>query len=102
MVVASRRGGCVGVGASMTLDPASLQVLVSRLVGVADEMGAVLRRAAFSPNIKERADCSAALFSAGGELLIQAEHIPVHLGSMPASVHAAIAAVGSSLCPGDQ
>ena len=65
-------------------------------------MGAVLRRAAFSPNIKERADCSAALFSADGELLIQAEHIPVHLGSMPASVRAAIEALGSSLRPGDQ
>ena len=54
-------------------------------------MGAVLRRAASSPNIKERADCSAALFTAAGELLAQAEHIPVHLGSMPASVAAAIA-----------
>ncbi len=73
------------------LDPASLQVLVSRLTGVAEEMGAVLRRAAFSPNIKERADCSAALFTPDGELLVQAEHIPVHLGSMPASVRAALA-----------
>jgi N-methylhydantoinase B/oxoprolinase/acetone carboxylase alpha subunit len=72
------------------MDPASLQVLVARLTGVAEEMGAVLRRAAFSPNIKERADCSAALFTAAGELLVQAEHIPVHLGSMPASVRAAI------------
>ena len=84
------------------LDSAALQVLVSRLVGVADEMGAVLRRAAFSPNIKERADCSAALFTADGELLTQAEHIPVHLGSMPASVRAAIDALGSSLRAGDQ
>jgi N-methylhydantoinase B/oxoprolinase/acetone carboxylase alpha subunit len=74
----------------MSLDPASLQVLISRLNGIAEEMGAVLRRAAYSPNIKERADCSAALFTAGGELLVQAEHIPVHLGSMPASVRAAI------------
>src|SRR3954463_12847544 len=73
------------------LDPASLQVLIARLTGVADEMGAVLRRSAFSPNIKERADCSAALFTASGELLAQAEHIPVHLGSMPASVAAAVA-----------
>jgi N-methylhydantoinase B/oxoprolinase/acetone carboxylase alpha subunit/GrpB-like predicted nucleotidyltransferase (UPF0157 family) len=84
------------------LDPAELQVLVSRLVGVADEMGAVLRRAAFSPNIKERADCSAALFTSDGELLTQAEHIPVHLGSMPASVRSAIDALGSSLVAGDQ
>ena len=57
-------------------------------------MGAVLRRSASSPNIKERADCSAAVFTADGELLAQAEHIPVHLGSMPASVRAAIDALG--------
>jgi N-methylhydantoinase B/oxoprolinase/acetone carboxylase alpha subunit len=86
----------------VTLDPASLQILVSRLTGVAEEMGAVLQRAAFSPNIKERADCSAALFTADGELLVQAEHIPVHLGSMPASVRAAIERFGPSLAPGDQ
>jgi N-methylhydantoinase B/oxoprolinase/acetone carboxylase alpha subunit len=83
------------------LDPAQLQVLISQLTGVAEEMGAVLRRAAFSPNIKERADCSAALFTADGSLLVQAEHIPVHLGSMPASVAAAINA-GVDLAPGDQ
>jgi N-methylhydantoinase B/oxoprolinase/acetone carboxylase alpha subunit len=76
------------------LDPASLQVMISRLTGVAEEMGTVLRRSASSPNIKERADCSAALFTPEGELLVQAEHIPVHLGSMPASVAAAIAAFG--------
>lgn len=86
----------------MSLDPASLQVLLARLSGVAEEMGAVLRRAAFSPNIKERADCSAALFSPEGELLVQAEHIPVHLGSMPASVRAAIEACGDSSAPGEQ
>ena len=74
------------------MDAATLQVLISRLTGVADEMGAVLRRAAYSPNIKERADCSCALFTPDGTLLVQAEHIPVHLGSMPASVAAAIAA----------
>jgi N-methylhydantoinase B/oxoprolinase/acetone carboxylase alpha subunit len=73
------------------VNPAELQILGSRLASIADEMGAVLRRAASSPNIKERADCSAALFTADGELLAQAEHIPVHLGSMPASVAAAIA-----------
>jgi N-methylhydantoinase B/oxoprolinase/acetone carboxylase alpha subunit len=82
---------------------ADLAVLIARLTGVADEMGAVLRRAAFSPNIKERADCSAALFTPAGELLAQAEHIPVHLGSMPASVRAAIGVVGAdALSPGDQ
>ena len=51
---------------AVSLDPAALQVLISRLTGIAEEMGAVLRRAAFSPNIKERADCSAALFTADG------------------------------------
>src|SRR5437588_7469321 len=95
----------------MTLDAAALRILIGRLAGVADEMGAVLRRAAFSPNIKERADCSAALFTPSGELLAQAEHIPVHLGSMPASVRAAIDAFGDrpgsgvspkALRPGDQ
>jgi N-methylhydantoinase B len=83
------------------MGPAELQVLVSRLTGIADEVGAVLRRAAFSPNIKERADCSAALFDASGELLVQAEHIPVHLGSMPAAVRAAIDA-HDDLEPGEQ
>ena len=85
-----------------SLDPAALQVLIHRLTGVAEEMGAVLRRGAFSPNIKERADCSAALFTADGELLVQAEHIPVHLGSMPASVRAAIDSLGATVGPGDQ
>jgi N-methylhydantoinase B/oxoprolinase/acetone carboxylase alpha subunit len=71
------------------LDPAALQILISRLTGAAEEMGAVLRRAAYSPNIKERADCSAALFTADGELLVQAEHSRPP-GSMPAAVAAAI------------
>jgi len=86
------------------LDPAALAILVGRLTAIADEMGTVLRRAAYSPNIKERADCSAAVFTADGALLAQAEHIPVHLGSMPASVAAALAVVarGLSIRPGDQ
>ena len=86
----------------MSLDPASLQVLLARLTGITDEMGEVLRRAAFSPNIKERMDASAALFTASGELLVQAEHIPVHLGAMPAAVRAAIDALGDTVGPGDQ
>jgi N-methylhydantoinase B/oxoprolinase/acetone carboxylase alpha subunit len=87
----------------VSLDPAALQVLIARLGGVATEMGAVLRRAAFSPNIKERADCSAAVFDADGRLLAQAEHIPVHLGSMPASVAAVLARFEHDpLRPGEQ
>jgi N-methylhydantoinase B/oxoprolinase/acetone carboxylase alpha subunit len=77
-------------------------VLVARLTGIADEVGAVLRRAAYSPNIKERADCSSALFTPSGELLVQAEHIPVHLGSMPAAVAAVIERCGTRARPGDQ
>lgn len=84
------------------LDPASLAVLIARLTGISVEMGEVLRRAAFSPNIKERMDASAALFDPSGEMLVQAEHIPVHLGSMPASVRAVIDAVGHDVAPGDQ
>ena len=90
---------------SMSLDAAALQVLIARLSGVAAEMGAVLQRAAFSPNIKERADCSAAVFDPSGQMLAQAEHIPVHLGSMPASVAAVIArfdGAGDPLAPGEQ
>jgi N-methylhydantoinase B/oxoprolinase/acetone carboxylase alpha subunit len=89
----------------VSLDPAGLQVLIARLSGVAAEMGAVLQRSAYSPNIKERADCSAAVFDPDGQLLAQAEHIPVHLGSMPASVAAVIArfdGAGDPLSPGEQ
>ncbi len=57
---------------------------------------------AYSPNIKERADCSCALFTPDGTLLVQAEHIPVHLGSMPAAVRAAIDAAGNEIDAGDQ
>ena len=65
-----------------------LQVLGSALRAVAEEMGAVLVRSAFSAYIKERRDCSTAIFDAAGRMVAQAEHIPVHLGAMPASVDA--------------
>ena len=65
-----------------------LQVIGSALRAVAEEMGAALVRAAFSANIKERRDCSAALFAADGRMIAQAEHIPVHLGAMPEAVDA--------------
>jgi N-methylhydantoinase B len=73
------------------LDPVTLSVLASALSGIAEEMGAVLIRGAYSSNIKERRDCSAALFDAGGRMVAQAEHIPVHLGAMPESVAAVMA-----------
>ena len=75
----------------MTLDPITLSVLRSALAGIAEEMGTVLVRSAYSSNIKERRDCSAALFDASGRMVAQAEHIPVHLGAMPESVAAVIA-----------
>ena len=65
-----------------------LQVLGSALRAVAEEMGAVLIRSAFSANIKERRDCSTALFDEAGRMIAQAEHIPVHLGAMPEAVAA--------------
>ncbi len=74
----------------MSLDPVTLQVLVGALRSACDEMGAVLVRAAHSANVKERRDCSTALFDPRGELVMQAEHIPVHLGSMPDAVAAVI------------
>ena len=68
------------------MDPIALQVLVGGLRAACDEMGATLIRSAYSANIKERHDCSTALFDPAGELVMQAEHIPVHLGSMPDAV----------------
>ena len=83
------------------MDPVTLEVTRNALAGVAEEAGVALRRTAYSPNIKERVDCSAALFGPDGELVAQAEHIPVHLGAMPASVAAALDTFGE-LEPGDQ
>ncbi|MBV9454139.1 MAG: hydantoinase B/oxoprolinase family protein [Rubrobacter sp.] len=71
-----------------TLDPVTLSVLASALSGVAEEMGAVLIRGAYSSNIKERRDCSTGLFDERGKMIAQAEHIPVHLGAMPEAVKA--------------
>jgi N-methylhydantoinase B len=84
------------------VDPVTLEVARNRFAAIADEMGVVLRRTAYSPNIKERADCSAAIFVPDGEMLAQAEHIPVHLGSMPASVAAVIDHLGAAVEPGVQ
>lgn len=82
------------------VDPITLSVLEGGLRAICDEMGAVLIRAAHSPNIKERHDCSTALFVPGGELVMQAEHIPVHLGSMPDAV-AAVIEIAEDPQPGD-
>jgi N-methylhydantoinase B len=73
------------------VDAVTLSVMRAALSGIAEEMGTVLVRSAWSSNIKERRDCSAALFDAAGRMVVQAEHIPVHLGAMPESVSAVIA-----------
>lgn len=68
------------------LDPVTLSVLSSALAGIAEEMGTLLVRSAYSSNIKERRDCSAALFDGAGRMVAQAAHVPVHLGALYESV----------------
>jgi N-methylhydantoinase B len=80
------------------LDPITLQVMLGALRAACDEMGAVLVRSAHSANIKERRDASTALFDADGQMVMQAEHIPVHLGAMPSAVAAVL---GEEQRPGD-
>jgi N-methylhydantoinase B len=81
------------------LDPIRLEVFKHLFAAVPEEMGVVLRRSAYSPNIKERRDFSCALFDAAGRMIAQAAHIPVHLGSMPLSVAQALRE--TALEPGD-
>ena len=83
----------------MNMDPIKLELYKNMLTSVAEEMGVTLRRTAFSPNIKERLDFSCAVFDDTGKMVAQAAHIPVHLGSMPLSVLAAIA--HTEMAPGD-
>lgn len=80
------------------IDPIFLRVAAGTLAAACDEMGELLVRAAHSANIKERRDCSTGLFDASGEMTMQAEHIPVHLGAMPESVAAIL---GELHTPGD-
>ena len=74
----------------MRTDPVLLEIFKSLFHSIAEEMGATLKRTAFSPNIKERRDYSCAVFDASGDMVAQGDHMPVHLGSMPLSVQAAI------------
>src|SRR5690242_4922431 len=80
-------------------DPVELEIFKSLFHSIAEEMGAALRRTAFSPNIKERRDYSCAVFDGDGEVVAMGDHMPVHLGSMPMSVRAAIDRL--KLAPGD-
>jgi N-methylhydantoinase B len=83
----------------MKTDPVKLEIFKSLYSSVAEEMGVSLRRSAFSPNIKERRDYSCAVFNSEGVLIAQGDHMPVHLGSMPMSVKAALETL--DLQPGD-
>ena len=83
----------------MRRDPVELEIFKNLYHSIAEEMGAALRRTAFSPNIKERRDYSCALFDSEGEVIAMGDHMPVHLGSMPMSVKAAIGAC--AMGPGD-
>src|SRR5712691_4081673 len=76
-------------GEPVRVDPTRLEIFKNLFHSVAEEMGATLRRSAFSPNIKERRDYSCAVYDADGAVLAMGDHMPVHLGSMPASVAAA-------------
>jgi N-methylhydantoinase B len=82
------------------MDPILLELYRHRFAGVAEEMGVTLQRTSHSPNIKERLDFSCAVFDGRGQMIAQAAHIPVHLGAMPASMAAALAAFGG-WAPGD-
>lgn len=83
-------------------DPITLAVIAHALLAVAEAMGEALVRSAFSPNIKERRDCSTAVFDAQGRLTAQAEHIPIHLGSLLGVVEALLEThPGETLSPGD-
>jgi len=82
------------------IDPIRLEVYKHLFASIGEEMGVALRKASYSPNIKERRDYSCAIFDAAGRMISQAAHIPVHLGSMPLSVAAALQDF-ANLAPGD-
>ena len=87
---------------SNATDPIRLAVIANGVLAIAESMGEALVRSAFSPNIKERRDCSTAVFDADGRLMAQAEHIPLHLGSMLGVVEAVLRIhPRSTLAPGD-
>jgi N-methylhydantoinase B len=83
----------------MSVDPIAADVIAASLVYASEEMGLAVRNAAYSPNIKERLDHSCALFDARGRLIAQAEHIPVHLGSLPWGLQQTLAYIARTAGP---
>ena len=91
--------------ARVRLDPITAEIIASALLYASEEMGIAVRNAAYSPNIKERLDHSCALFDRDLQLVAQAEHIPVHLGSLPWGLRRTLALdrdAGETMRPGDQ
>ena len=85
-----------------SIDPITTEVISRHLLNIAEEAGVVLMRSAYSPNIKERHDCSSAIFDASGRVIAQAHHIPIHLGSMIGAIETLLARHPlESLRPGD-
>ncbi|PRB43048.1 5-oxoprolinase [Arthrobacter sp. MYb23] len=86
----------------VALDPVDLEIARNRMESIAEEIGTTLIRTSYSPNIKDRRDCSAGVYRPSGELIAQAEHIPLHLGLMPTLVRRALDEIGrEKLQPGD-
>jgi len=98
-LVNSRSLGAFDIVSMKHFDPTTLEIYRALYTSVAEEMGVALRRTAFSPNIKERRDYSCAVFDAKGHVIAQGDHMPVHLGSMPMAVAAALSEI--DLKPGD-
>jgi N-methylhydantoinase B len=95
----NRPQGGLTTDSLMTFDPTTLEIYRALYTSVAEEMGVALRRTSFSPNIKERRDYSCAVFDSSGRVIAQGDHMPVHLGSMPMAVAAALAE--TRIGPGD-
>src|SRR4051794_15356428 len=91
------------VSATKTVDPIKAEVVARYLLATSEEMGATLMRTAFSPNIKERADCSTAIFDAQGQVIALAQRVPIHLGSMVGAVDEILKRYPlAEIKPGDQ
>src|SRR5690606_39895190 len=84
------------------VDPVMLEIFNNLFMNVAEQMGTVLEKTAYSVNIKERLDFSCAVFDLNGDLIANAPHMPVHLGSMSESIKAVIAKHGATMKAGDR
>ena len=98
---APTEGEAQGIQRHSGPDPVLLEVFANRFMAIAEEMGVVLRNTAHSVNIKERLDFSCAIFNAAGELVANAPHMPVHLGSMGESIKTVIHKNAGAMQPGD-